>query len=335
MHQLIRVLAALVLCAANTAFAQQPVVLKFASFEPPAAYLTSKVFVPWAEDVTKSSGGALKVDVFAGGTLGRNPAQQFKLVQDGVADIAWVVAGYTPGRFDDADVVTLPFLTANATEASVALWRLYSRGALRGFDDLKLLAIGATPPVVIHSRAPVRNVADLKGKRVRATGEHLTKVVEALGGTPVQLGGPQIPEALSRGLVDMTLNNWGFVGDFKGDEVTSHHLTMQMGAVVVMVPMLKSRYDGLPAAAKAAIDKYSGEAFSRRLGEGFDAVEKLHFERISKSGRNTVAAPTAADIEAWKQVVEPVNESWRKAKPQNAGIYKAFVDELAKVRAGN
>ena len=35
-----------------------------------------------------ASGGALQIDVFAGGTLGRNPTQQLKLVTDGIADIA-------------------------------------------------------------------------------------------------------------------------------------------------------------------------------------------------------------------------------------------------------
>ncbi|MFN0304974.1 MAG: hypothetical protein ACKVQU_32005 [Burkholderiales bacterium] len=75
----------------------QPVVLKFASFESAQAPFTAKVFTTWAEDVTKASNGALKVEMFVGGTLGRNPLQQLKLVQDGIADLAWTVPGYTPG----------------------------------------------------------------------------------------------------------------------------------------------------------------------------------------------------------------------------------------------
>jgi TRAP-type C4-dicarboxylate transport system substrate-binding protein len=43
--------------------------------------------------VTKASNGTLKIEVFAGGTLGRNPLQQLKLVQDGVANMAWTAAG--------------------------------------------------------------------------------------------------------------------------------------------------------------------------------------------------------------------------------------------------
>lgn len=330
----IRAVFAAVMVAVAGAAHGQGVNLKFASFEPPNAALTSRVFVPWAEGVTKTAGGALKVEVFAGGVLGRNPVMQLKMVQDGVADIAWTVAAYTPGRFDDTDVVALPFLTRNSAEATLALWRLHSRNAFAGFEDFKLLAISATPPVVIHSRVPVKTLADLKGKRVRASGAHLLKVIESLGATPVQIGATQIAESLARGVVDISLNNWGFVGDFKVDEVTAYHLNMPMGAVCVIVPMLKSRFEALPAAAKAAIEASSGEAFSLKIAAMFDELETRYAERIAKSGRNSVLAPSPAEIAVWEKAVEPVNDAWRRAAPRNEQLYQAFAAELAKVRTG-
>lgn len=323
---------ALALALAAPAAAQTK--LKFASFEPPTAALTAKVMTPWAAEVSAASKGTLQIDMFPGGTLGRNPAQQFKLVQDGVADIAWIVLGYTPGRFDDTDVVALPFLTRNSTEASVVMTRMLQRDAFVGFADLKVLALAATPPLVIHSRVPVKSLADLKGKRVRATGDHLLRVIESVGGVPVQMAGPAIAEGLSRGVVDMTLNNWGFVGDFKVNEVTSYHLDMPMGGVAVMIAMRRDKFEALPPQARAAIEKASGEALARRLGGMFDEIEKAYEERIAKSGKNTVVVPTATEIQAWQQAIEPVNDAWRKAKPRHEQLYQQFVAELKKVRAG-
>lgn len=307
--------------------------LKFSSFEPPTAALTSKVMAPWAEEVSKSSGGALQIDMYAGGALGKNPLQQLKLVQDGVADIAWIIPGYTPGRFEDTDVVALPFATDNATEASVTLWRMFKRGELGGFDDLKVLALAATPPVKIHGTAPIRNVGDLKGKKVRATGDVLVRAVERLGGVPVTLGGGQVAEALSRGVVDATLNNWGFVADFKVNEVASHHLAVPMGNVAVMIAMKKSAFDQLPPAAQAAIEKASGEALSLRLGREFDRIETEYAERVAKSGKNTVVEPSVAERDAWKAAVEPVIADWRKARAKNDELFRSFSVELAKVRS--
>jgi TRAP-type C4-dicarboxylate transport system substrate-binding protein len=320
--------------APMTARAADPVKLKFTSFEPPMANITSNVLTPFARDASAGSGGTLQIDMFAGGTLGRNPLQQLKLVTDGIADIGWIVLPYTPGRFDDTEIVGLPFLTASATEASLALHRVYAAGALVGFEGLKMLAVGATPPVVIHANQPIRLPADFKGKRVRVSGDHLTRVVEALGGAPVQLGGGQIAEGLSRGVVDMTLNNWGFVGDFKVNEVSSQHFDIPLGAVAIGVVMRQDRYDALPAPARAAIDKASGEALARKLGEAFDRQEKEVRERVSRSGRNQVVAPSAAELAAWQQAIAPLNEAWRGAKPRNTRIHEAFSQQLARVRAG-
>lgn len=310
-----------------------PARLKLSSFEPPAANITANVLTPWAKEAAAASGGSLQVDIFAGGTLGRNPTQQLKLVTDGIADIAWVVLPYTPGRFDDTEVVGLPFVTSNALEASLALHQLYADGALVGFDGLRMLAVATTPPVAVHSNQPVRLPADLKGRRVRAGGDHLARVVESLGGAVVQLGGGQIAEGLSRGVVDMTLNNWGFVGDFKVNEVTSHHLDIGLGSVAVGVVMRQDRYEQLPAQARTALDKASGAALSRKLGAAFDRQEVEVRDRVRKSARNTVVTPSAAELAEWKRLIEPVNAKWVAEKPRNQRTWRSFTDALAKVRA--
>ncbi|MGE0310757.1 MAG: TRAP transporter substrate-binding protein [Lautropia sp.] len=329
--------AALALTAATFAAparAADPVKLKFSSFEPPMANITANVLTPLARAATAGSDGTLQIDMFAGGTLGRNPTQQLKLVTDGVADIAWVVLPYTPGRFDDTEIVGLPFLTTNAVEASVALHRLYAAQQLVGFRGLKVLALGATPPVGVHGNVAVRQPADLKGRRVRVSGDHLTKVVEALGGAPVQLAGGQIAEGLSRGVVDMTLNNWGFVGDFKVTEVTKQHYTIPLGSVAVAVVMAQAKFDALPIKAREAITRAGGEALARKIGEAFDRQEVEVRERTAKSGRNEVVQPSAAELAEWQRRIAPVNDAWRVAKPRNQAIHAAFVAELERVRSG-
>lgn len=330
---LVTLYCAVLAASATPLLAADAVKLKFSSFEPPMANITANVLTPFAKAATAASSGTLQIDMFAGGTLGRNPAQQLKLVTDGVADIAWVVLAYTPGRFDDTEVVGLPFITTNAVEASVALQRLYAADKLVGFKGLKVLALAATPPVVIHGNVAVRQPADLKGKRVRVSGDHLTKVVEALGGAPVQLAGGQIAEGLSRGVVDMTLNNWGFVGDFKVTEVTKYHFTVPLGSVAVAVVMSQDKFDALPSQARAAITQASGEALARKVGETFDRQEIEVRERTAKSGKNEVVAPSAAELAEWKRKIEPVNDAWRSAKPRNQATHAAFVEELKRIRA--
>ena len=330
------VLASAILATALAlpAWAADPVKLRFSSFEPPMAKLTSEVLVPFAKEVEQAADGTVEITMFAGGTLGRNPTQQLKLVLDGVADIAWIVLPYTPGRFDDADVVGLPFATENAVEGSLALQRMLDRGELRGFDDLKMLALAATSPVVIHGTVPINKPEDMQGKRARVSGDIPTRMVELLGAAPVQVGGGQIAEALSRGVVDLTLNNWGFVGDFKVDQVTKFHNNVPLGAVAIGVVMRKDKFDALPEQARAAFEQLGGEALSRRIGEALDEQHVEILERVSKSRRNTVVSPDADTLETWKAAVEPVIANWRQARPENEKLYTSFTQEVEKIRAG-
>lgn len=327
------VLSGALLTAATPAQAQT-VTLKFASFEPPQAPFTARAFATWAEDVSKASNGALKIEMFAGGTLGRNPLQQFKLVQDGIADIAWTIPGYTPGRFDDTEVVELPFIVNNSTEGSLALTRMLAKDQLVGFADLKMLMIGNVPPVSLHGKFPIKTLADLKGKRMRAASTVTGKVVEAMGAVPVVIGAPATAEAISKGVVDGTLAEWNFVATFKIDEVAQHHMALPLGGTAVMVPMLKKRYESLPPAARAAIDKFSGEAFARRFAAVGDAQITAVPAAIRAKGKNTIVQPDAAVQDEFKRAVQPVTDQWRKAKPRNELVYKAFVAELERVRAG-
>ncbi len=325
-----RTAVAAMLALASASALAQPATLKLASFEPPQAPITGSVLTPWAKEVSADSGGTLKIDIFPGGTLGRNPLQQLKLVQDGVADITWTVPGYTPGRFDDTQVAELPFIVNDATSGSLAMTRLHQQGLLRGFDDIKLLLIGTVPANNIHSRDPVKSLADLKGKKIRAGSSQIAKLVEALGAVPVQLGAPQVAESLARGVIDASLNEWNFVATFKVDEVVRHHVAVPMGTVAVMVPMMKAKYDALPPQAKAALDKHSGEALAKRFGAVVDKTNEATRERVAKSGKNTVVVPPQAEQAAWRQAVQPVTDGWRTAAPQNEKIYQAFVAALKK-----
>lgn len=326
-------IAVAILGALLAASAQaQTVTLRLASFEPPQAPITGGVLTPWAKEVSAASGGTLNIQIYPGGTLGRNPLQQLKLVQDGVADLTWTVPGYTPGRFDDTQVAELPFLVTDATSGSLAMTQLHRQGLLRGFDDLKLLLIGTVPANNIHSRDPVKSVADLRGKRIRAGSSQIAKLVESLGAVPVQIGASQVAESLARGVIDASLNEWNFVATFKIDEVARHHLVLPMGTVAVMVPMLKSKYDSLPPQAKAALDKYSGEALARRFGAVVDKANDGTRERVSGSKKNTVIVPDEKAQAAWRAAVQPVSDAWRKADPHNEKVYQAFTAALKQAR---
>lgn len=166
-----------------------------------AGALIEDVLGPWTKQVNEALKGSLQVKLFPGGTLGRDPVQQYKLVRDRVVDIAYVVTGYTPGDFPDSTIFELPFLVESSLEGSLAHWRMHERGLVRGYDRVKPLGLFSIPPQSIHANFKLTKIDDLKGQKIRSAGPYQSAAIELLGGTPVS-GIPvsQAAEALSRGV---------------------------------------------------------------------------------------------------------------------------------------
>jgi TRAP-type C4-dicarboxylate transport system substrate-binding protein len=321
---------------AITAAQADPVTLRFSSFEPPQAFITSKILTPWAQKVTAESQGTLKIEMYPGGTLGRDPAAQLKLVLDGVADIAWIVPGYTPGRFDAATVVELPFVVPDAYTGSLALTRMYEKGLLKGggFNDVKFLCVCANNPIFVNTTFPATKLADLKGHKFRAAGPVSLNVINALGGVPIGgITGPSLAESLARGVIDGTLNEWNALQTFRVLDVTKNQIILPLGSTSLMVIMNKAKYESLPAAAKAALDKNSGEVFARYFGAKFDENNNAVFQAARKDKKRTITVLSPEQQKPWKVAVQPAIDAWKKSMPEGDSLLKAFSGEIAAIEA--
>lgn len=312
--------------------------LRFASFEPPVGFVTSKVLSPWAEEVSAASNDSLQIDIFAGGTLGRDPTTQLQLVLDGVADIAFIAPAYTPGRFDQTSLVEIPFLVPSSEVGSVAAARMIDQGLWSGggFDDVKVLGVFVTSPVHYASTKPVNALEDVKGQNVRTSGAIKLKVIEALGGVPVGgIAAPKIAESMSRGVLDATPTEFTGLQIFRVLDLDTHHFEVPLGSSALMVVMNKDKYASLSDDAKAAIDGLDGEAFSQRFGSLFDANEASIRADSVAAENNTVVTPDAAEIQRWKDAAAPAGQSWIDEADDRQGLYDAFAAEVENVVAGN
>ena len=92
--------------------------LKWSVFTPDSEVTFRTVMKPFAAAVERETNGAVVFDLFPNGALGRGPAQQAQMVVNGVADVAWVIPSYSPGRFPDTEVIELPGVFANLSESS-------------------------------------------------------------------------------------------------------------------------------------------------------------------------------------------------------------------------
>jgi TRAP-type C4-dicarboxylate transport system substrate-binding protein len=300
----------------------QEVTLKLHQFLPAQANVPKYVLDVWADKIEAESNGRIKIDRFPAMQLGGKPNELYDQVVDGVADIVWTVAGYTPGRFPRAEVFELPFIMTNAEATSRAYWDLYESDMKDAdYKDVHMIGVWVHGPGVIHSKAPITDVADLNGVKLRAPTRTTNMLFSQLGATPIGMPVPAVPESLSKGVIDATVIPWEVTGALKVAELVGNHTEFPDAALYTtsfVFAMNKDRYDSLPDDLKAVIDANSGAEFSALAGKtmaDYDAPSR----QIAVDRSNTIIELTPEQVEAWKAAAAPVIEQW-KAEMTAQGI---------------
>lgn len=329
------VIAGFALLTLSAAVRAEPTALKMAYFGGPKNPTYSDVMVPWAKEVSEASKGTIKIDAYPGGTLGRNPRAQVKLVLDEVADLAFFVPSYTPGRFPDNEVMELPGLFRSNLESGVAIWRLYEKGLLRGYDKFKVLMLVTTAPYTMHTKDPVKKIEDLKGMKIRAGGPVAGATLRALGAVPVGMPITAVAESISKGILDGTASDWNVAYSFRIVDIAKHHYMGLLGTVPIGVIMSENRWDKLPAAAKAAFDGIGGEELARRNGKVNIAVQdELEAKTRKEKDHHFVDLDEKAQ-KRWEETLQPVIDEWASNHPNGKVLLETVKKTVASVRAGN
>lgn len=311
--------------AATCAQAQQE--LRFTTSVPANSFIYADILSVWAERVTADSEGTLTIRLFPAGTLGRDASAHLDMVRNGIVDLAYFIPGYTPGAMTEATIVELPNMVPSATIGSVAATRMVEEGLWtgQGMESVKILGMFSTAPTLLTTRGPVASLEDVANLNLRGAGPTLLASIEAIGATPVGgLTAPQIAEALSRGLLDGTINEWVALTIFGISQTAQNHLNVNMGASAIMVAINRATYDALPAAAQAAIDRHSGEAFARLWGETFDArIEAFRSAAEQEPGRSFTTL-SEAEQARWDERFQTVIDGWIAETPNGQALYDCF-----------
>jgi TRAP-type C4-dicarboxylate transport system substrate-binding protein len=319
------------LCTSAQAQAQK---FKFAVFTPDKEQTFLTTMKPFADAVNKESAGTCEIELFPNGALGRSPLQQAQMVLDGVADIAWIIASYTPGRFQENEVFELPGLFRDLTEATTVFTRLVSSGQIGGYDDFFPIGLFGTAPYSIHTRFPVSNVADLKGKKIRTAGAIEGATIRALGAVPLGLPVTEIAEAIGRGTIDGTSSHPSPLFDFGIDRVTNNHFFTRLGIVPLAILMNRKKFDAAPKPCQDAIRKFSGNWTAVRFIEGIGSYNDSLVKRLQTDPKRKVVMPSAAELDAMQRMMKPVVDEWIAKSPRNQELFKLVEAEITRIRGG-
>ncbi|WP_417668036.1 TRAP transporter substrate-binding protein [Roseibium sp.] len=314
MKRILTALAGVATATMVAASAQaQEVTLTLHHLLGPKAPAQRMMLEPWAKSVEEASGGRIKVEIFPSMSLGGKPPELYRQARDGVVDIVWTVLGYTPGVFPRTEVFELPTVhRGSAKDTTVAIsksWDLIKDD----FKDIK--------PILIHTHGgqafhmvdkPVKSPADLEGLKIRTPSRTGGWIIEALGAEPVGMPVPDLPQALSKGVVAGALVPFEIVFPLKLHELTAHSThgpnSLRFGTSTFMIGMNMERYESLPDDLKKVIDDHSMENIAATYGAVWDQIEEGGKKLISDNGE--LIELSADEYGAFENAMAPVVDKW-------------------------
>ncbi len=300
---------------ALTGFAQQSVTLKFHTFMAPQSNVWLNMHKAWMDKVEKDSGGRIKFEGYPAMQLGGTPVQLYDQARDGVVDVVWTLPGNTAGRFPRVEVFELPFMMSNAEATSKAYWEYVQTLAPDEFKDTQVLALQVHGPGVIHTAdKAVRTINDMRGLKMRAPTRQVTKLMGALGATPVGMPLPQIPDALSKGTITGCVIPWEVVPAVKVHELTKFHAEFDpaggsLYTTTFVMAMNKAKYNSLPPDLKKVIDANSGIQTSGWLGkvqQGGDAAGR----KAAVDRGNNIFTVSADEAQEFRRRARQIEVEW-------------------------
>jgi TRAP-type C4-dicarboxylate transport system substrate-binding protein len=312
--------------------------LTMSSWVSPQHHLTSNVLQGWANEAEKVTNGRVKFQM-----LPKHPSAPpgtFDAVRDGLVDLSFVTASYTPARHILPLMPELPGAGDTSLVNSVAYSRIYWKHfhKVGEYKGVKLIGVFTHGPGQMFTKRPVNSINDVQGLKIRTGGGVAEAVAKALGAAAFVKPAPESYELLKSGVADGVFFPLESVVSFKLDTVLEQATIFPGGMYSSAFGffMNEEKWNKLPKQDQEALEKISGEHLARLAGRSWDEADKRGLEALKKSGVKIVDANTELVAEVKKRSA-PIIDDWvKKASAKGidaAKVLAEFRDELKKVAA--
>jgi TRAP-type C4-dicarboxylate transport system substrate-binding protein len=313
--------------------------LTFSSWVPPTHHLTIWQ-VNWAADVEKATGGRVKFQ-----SLPKAPAAPpgtFDAVRDGLMDMSYVTASYTPARHALPLIAELPGAGATAEINSVAFSRIHWKyfHKVGEYNGVKLISVFTHGPgQMFNTKRAINSLADLKGMKIRTGGGIAEKFGNLLGASAFVKPAPESFELLNSGVADGVFFPLESIVSFKLDTVLKHATIFPGGFYSSSFGffMNQDKWNKLAKQDQAIIEKHGFEYAARSNGKSWDTADQKGLEGLKKAGV-AINSANPAFVKEVMAKAKALADDWIKAANakgvDGAKVLAEFRAELKKVAAG-
>lgn len=330
--------AAAILAGAGPAAAKD-VTIRYSNWLPPGFFLWDEVIHPYLDEIEKVTDGRVKVDVLpkvVGSVVG-----QYDVVSQGLADMSFIVLGYTPGRFAPTEFAELPLIPGDTNALGKAYYKIYEDhlAGMNLFPEVQLMTITPLSPLQVETRkVMVASVADMNGKKFRTSTTTLTEALELMGAVPIHKSSTEAFEMLSTGTIDGQVTQLNTIVGFNGLDLHDHVLLMKGGISnsVDVIAMNPDKWAEISEADQKAIMAISGAALADQISKAYQKADEDSLKIMKDAGY--VITEASPEVSAgFAKVLAPLEDDWiKRAKAAGmANPEEVLAAYRAAVGAGN
>ena len=325
--------AASLACAAAAPLAHAQTTLTYSTWVPPQHHI-SVWQANWTKEVEKATGGRVK---FQG--LPKAPAAPpgtFDAVRDGLVDLSFVTASYTPSRHILPLMAELPGAGDTAVANSVAYSRVHWKRfhKVGEYKGVKLLGVWTHGPGQMFTKKAVSGIADVQGLKIRTGGGVAEQVANALGASAFVKPAPESYELLKSGVADGVFFPLESVVSFKLDTVLEQATLFPGGMYSSSFGffMNEDKWRKLPKQDQQAIEKLAYEYVARSAGQSWDTADDKGLAQLKKSGVKIINADKAFVAEVRKRSAPIVDDWIKKASAKGVDAKAALAEFRAELK---
>lgn len=285
------------------------------------------------EAIKEESAGKLSYTMYAGGALGKGPAH-YDIVKNGMSDIGYFTATWTPGKFPLAEALSMAMWIDGKEKATAIGNELYasSPALQKEFEDVHLLELNGCIQAFLWTTEPVTSLDDLNGLKIRTPGGMQTQYIKNLGAEPVFMPLGDVYTSLDTGAIDGLVTCPPLILAFKLHEVVKHGVIATFGCVTEGLAMNKRKWNKLDAEKQAVITKIASNPFSHTHGLDQGTYEEMITEL--KAEGVTLHSLDPDTQNKWFTSYHQVTRDWVAAQKDPAEA-EQLVKKLAKIVTEN
>lgn len=287
--------------------------------------------LPFFKEWSKLSGGEVNVTYFNPGTIVASN-ELISATEKAVISFSMAPTGSSPAVFPVSMAVDIPLLFTNARAASLTGVNMLKTSAqfAEEYDKFKVITFNTSSPRQILSvRKPIRTLEDLKGLKISTSSASGGEMLTALGAIPVVLSLNDTYLGLQRGMVDAACLPIPTYRSTKVTEVAKYLTMCNLNPSPTPLLLNRKVYDGLPAKAKAELDKVAGEPMTILFSSMSDYFTQADLEWVIKNHKVQVIELEDAELERWRTAVQPTHALWaERAERQGVENPMPILEEM-------